>query len=443
MSRQWNIFLLVLTLCLPVGAVPALSPVQPDTLTFPPRQAKFVRFLIHATSAGQPCIDELEVYGPDSLTNLALAAHGAKAAVSSSLAGYSIHQAAQLNDGLYGNDHSWVAASSSDEWVQIELTEAAKVSKVVFSRDRTGRFKDRIPVAYEVQLSVDGKEWAKVTEVKTLAKPVAKAPVVPTVPLAEPVTWDGLLRYAFLCEKGTWSRMNATDHLSPLKTDRGYWSRLATLGPVARTLLQMEDLIVRLEEKGVDVAAEKTELEALRQRGDDEATYLDARLAKRRLMFRDPDLAPLQQVLFVKRHPYLSSHNYSDILDSRFTPGGGICVLEIPRRNGQLDPKAAKLVTLFDGSTGIARPSHQGFWRRRSSTNSDDNVICENRNSLLIIQLHMTATSRTDSSGRIYTNLQVNARRNWAHRLRLPAYGQVLARPFCLSCDGLRPGGCQ
>jgi hypothetical protein len=298
----------------------------------------------------------LEVYGPDNAaSNLALASRGAKAVVSSTLSGYAIHQAAHLNDGLYGNDHSWIAASAQDEWVQIELPETKKVSKVVFSRDRTGRFKDRIPVGYEVQVSVDGKEWTKVAEVKATVKPVAKAPVVPTVPLAEPVTWDGLLRYAFLCEKGTWSRMNATDHLSPLKSDRGYWSRLATLGPVARTLLQMEDLIVRLEEKGVDVSAEKKELAALQQRGDDETAYLDARLAKRRLMFRDPDLAPLQKILFVKRHPYLSSHNYSDILDSRFTPGGGICVLEIPRRDGRLDPADAKLATLFDSTAGIVR----------------------------------------------------------------------------------------
>jgi len=47
----------------------------------------------------QPCIDELEVYGSDEKRNLALKSNGARAAVSSTLAGYSIHQAAHLNDG--------------------------------------------------------------------------------------------------------------------------------------------------------------------------------------------------------------------------------------------------------------------------------------------------------------------------------------------------------
>jgi len=72
-------------------------------------------------------------------------------------------------------------------------------------------------------------------------------------------------------------------------------------------------------------------------------------------MFRDPDLFPLQKILFVKRHPYLSSHNYSDIMDSQFKSGGGICILDIPLKDGMLVPEDGKLATLFDGSSGIAR----------------------------------------------------------------------------------------
>ena len=92
-----------------------------------------------------------------------------------------------------------------------------------------------------------------------------------------------------------------------------------------------------------------------------ETLFLDARLAKRRLMFRDPDLEPLERILFVKRHPYLASHNYSDILDSQFRPGGGICVLDIPRSGGRLEPSDAELTTLFDGSEGIARDPIASF----------------------------------------------------------------------------------
>ncbi|MDP6719950.1 MAG: hypothetical protein QGF59_14915, partial [Pirellulaceae bacterium] len=83
------------------------------------------------------------------------------------------------------------------------------------------------------------------------------------------------------------------------------------------------------------------------------------------LMFRDPDLDGLRRILFVKRHPYHSSHNYSDILDSRFQPGGGICVLKIPRLAGRLEPSAAKVTTLFDASQGIARDPMADFAAER------------------------------------------------------------------------------
>lgn len=361
------------------SAEPAITAVGPNVLNFEPQQARFMRFLIHQTSKGAACIDELEVYGADANANLALASRGSKVAVSSCLAGYKIHQAAHLNDGLYGNDHSWIAASEGDEWAQIELPQAMMVQKVVFSRDRLGRFTDRVPVAFEVQLSADGKEWKKVYEAKgaqAAMVPAGKGAYAPPAALPDPLTWDGLLRYAFLCEKATWQRMNATDRLSPLQTDRPalpggpmYWNHLASLGPVARTLLQMEDMIARLEEKGLNLADEKKQLEALQAKHNaassdaqaQEALYLEARQAKRKLMFRDPALAALEKVLFVKRHPYLSSHNYSDVLDSQFRPGGGVCVLEIPRPDGRLDPEAAKLTVLFDANAGIARDPMADF----------------------------------------------------------------------------------
>ena len=71
-----------------------------NEIKFPDQRARFVRLLIHKSSANQPCIDELEVYGPDGKSNLALAQNGAKATASSCLPGYSAHQIAHLNDGL-------------------------------------------------------------------------------------------------------------------------------------------------------------------------------------------------------------------------------------------------------------------------------------------------------------------------------------------------------
>ncbi|MFA6244080.1 MAG: hypothetical protein WC655_24265, partial [Candidatus Hydrogenedentales bacterium] len=101
---------------------------KPNPVEFAPQQARFVRFVVKSSNDGaQPCIDELEVYGADAARNLALASQGAKATASSCLSGYAAHQVAHLNDGMYGNDHSWITATANEEWAQIELPEAAEI----------------------------------------------------------------------------------------------------------------------------------------------------------------------------------------------------------------------------------------------------------------------------------------------------------------------------
>jgi len=136
---------------------------QPYVASFEAQEAKFVRFVIHASSGGEPCVDELEDYGPDDETvNLALAKRGAKATASSCLPGYATHRVEHLNDGRYGNDRSWLAATSGDAWAQIELEQPTKVSDVAFSRDRNRQYSDRVPTKFEVQLSLDGHQWKSV-----------------------------------------------------------------------------------------------------------------------------------------------------------------------------------------------------------------------------------------------------------------------------------------
>jgi hypothetical protein len=51
---------------------------EPNEIGFKARAAKYVRFMIHATSTSQPCIDELEVYAEGDKRNLALASNGSK-----------------------------------------------------------------------------------------------------------------------------------------------------------------------------------------------------------------------------------------------------------------------------------------------------------------------------------------------------------------------------
>jgi hypothetical protein len=350
-------WLVVLSVPAVAGAAPNSTPAQikrlsrfavqaekPNILTFAPSTARFIRFFVQEAE-GEPCIDELEVYGSDG-ENLALAARGAKASASSCLPGYAIHQVSHLNDGLYGNGHSWIAASTSEEWAQIELPTPTMVQKVVFSRDREGRYRDRLPAGFEVQLSMDGQQWKTVCVIGTRMMLPATA------------DWDSLLRYAFLCEQDTWSRIDVDP-------------------PVERVFKQTAAMLERMAAKGVDVRSERQELANLRQKRTQlaataildeeaqEAVYFEARLAKRRLFLRDPDLSAAQRVLFIARHPYEPSHNYSDILDAQWRPGGGVCVLEVPQREGRLDPCAGSVLRLFNAGNGVARDSMASFDARR------------------------------------------------------------------------------
>ncbi|MBN79110.1 MAG: hypothetical protein CMJ70_03130 [Planctomycetaceae bacterium] len=124
-------------------------------------KAQFVRFTIEQGS--QPCLDELEVYGPDSPLNLALSASGAIATASSLLPGYPIHQIAHLNDGLHGNAHSWIS-NEDGGWAQIKLAAARTINRVAWGRDREGRYQDRLAQQYRIEISLDGKTWTKVSD---------------------------------------------------------------------------------------------------------------------------------------------------------------------------------------------------------------------------------------------------------------------------------------
>ncbi len=615
--------LLVVLLQISFALTSSAAADSPQTISFPPENARCVRLVIAASSSGsEPCLDEFEVYGANENRNLALAAEGGGASASSCLPGYSIHKIEHLNDGQYGNGRSWIAATSGEEWAQIELPNAIEVRKVVFSRDRSGGFSDRVPASFEVRLSLDGQQWKTVHKVvgkldhSSGPDAIPNPPPSPTSarPPADLASQDGQLRYAFLGEEHAWLKTYGRADLSPdlvpyngrvkeyprhagddslplppvtrppkfdgvlddacwreasrgvarvafpydsdlapcvsyevwagwrdtdlflaVQTDRLLSSHLAVVStpdmkacgvivcnedglafntylnrkvdrstpldgafnedltrfemrlpldllpdcqeqglrvglgmgakhtgnlgrpvnfvfatlaiaeeppdlkhgfrvritatrqgkpitlttnapgfdkgvplepgrqttisipasrgpigpefnlaiaegdskpyelhlfrydPLERTLTLMEEMVARLENKGIDVAHDKEDLAEWRARQEklltstrprpvaERKAFFDARIAKRNLLLRDPDLAAMSKILFVKRNPFKPSHNYSDYFDAPFRPGGGIFVAEIPFDNDRFDPSAIALKELFDSQGGIAR----------------------------------------------------------------------------------------
>ena len=102
--------------------------------------------------------ERMHAYKPDSPENLAFVGNGAKPAVASSSAPAMIHQAAGLNDGLWGNDHGWIGGSAGSSF-QIDLGKPSTVGLFKMSRDRTGIFMDRQIGSLVIEGSLDGQHW--------------------------------------------------------------------------------------------------------------------------------------------------------------------------------------------------------------------------------------------------------------------------------------------
>lgn len=133
-------------------------------------KAKYLRFSIRATSGGQPCIDELEVFSTGAKPrNVALARNGAKVTASDVFSDGTnpIHQIAHANDGLYGNAKSWISKNAGKGWLQIEFPREERINSVVWSRDRgdskKGKvYQDRLPTEYVIETSLNGQTWQAV-----------------------------------------------------------------------------------------------------------------------------------------------------------------------------------------------------------------------------------------------------------------------------------------
>ena len=126
--------------------------------TFPPRLARFVRFTITQSSSGEACLDELEIYSGD--RNVALASHGS-AATSSGDFVHKLHKLEHINDGRHGNEKSWIVDSKEGGWVQIEFAQPERIDRIVWQRDRLGRYSDRLPIGYHIETALKPGEWER------------------------------------------------------------------------------------------------------------------------------------------------------------------------------------------------------------------------------------------------------------------------------------------
>ena len=140
---------------------------------FAATDAVAVKFSIFATSGAEPCIDELEIYDADG-KNVALATNGAKASASGTLKGYEIHKLEHINEGQTGNSHSWISDTKGTGWVRIDFPAKVRIQRIVWSRDREGKFGDRVPVKYKFEAATEHGKWAAIASSDDRQQPSGK-----------------------------------------------------------------------------------------------------------------------------------------------------------------------------------------------------------------------------------------------------------------------------
>jgi hypothetical protein len=144
-----------------IGAGGALRPAVNERFNeevFAAVEATSVRFKIDATNAGEPCLDELEIYDAAG-KNVAI---GGVATASGSLAGHDIHRLQHVNDGITGNPRSWISNTAGQGWVRIEFPSRQAIQRIVWSRARDGAFKDRVATAYRIEAETSDDVWTTV-----------------------------------------------------------------------------------------------------------------------------------------------------------------------------------------------------------------------------------------------------------------------------------------
>ena len=205
---------------------------------------RFVRFTILKTTGRQPCLDELEVYGPDApAKNVALAENGTIARASGTLPEYGIHTLRHVNDGIFGNGHSWISDTDDSGWVELELAAPVRITRIVWSRDREGKFIDRLATEYRVEVATEPGVWQVVSSsanrVQQAVLPTLNPAFTSLVARVSPATTEqpGATRAAargYLLETWQTSRGLPANTVTSVLQTRDGWLWVGTTNGLAR-----------------------------------------------------------------------------------------------------------------------------------------------------------------------------------------------------------------
>lgn len=122
---------------------------------------------------------------------MALSSKGTKASASGTLPGYDIHKLEHLNDGQVGNSRSWISDTPGKGWVQLDFPRETRIDRIVWSRDRNGGFRDRLPAQYRIEIATaaEPERWVPVAS-SADRTPIPAAPVTDKTPPV-PYRFDG------------------------------------------------------------------------------------------------------------------------------------------------------------------------------------------------------------------------------------------------------------
>jgi mono/diheme cytochrome c family protein len=147
---------------------PSVDPVGTEE-SFDAVEARFVRLKIEGATAGRRVVDleEIEVWtSGENSRNAALTGTASASSRRVEEASPDTYSAVNLVDGKF--DKRWISDGGMPQWVMVELAGSETIARVKWSSDRLmgfgGRFGRATPEQYEIEVSLDGRNWRRVAD---------------------------------------------------------------------------------------------------------------------------------------------------------------------------------------------------------------------------------------------------------------------------------------